>query len=70
MWDWDRLGRNQFLGEVQIPLSSIDLDDSTMHWHALQDKVSKVWTIVLAQNEHNSCVRWPMISMSLLVEKS
>ena len=35
VWDWDRFGRNQFLGEVRIPLSTIDLKDTTDHWHSL-----------------------------------
>ena len=39
VWDWDRFGRNQFLGEVRLPLSSLDLSDTNDHWHALQDKV-------------------------------
>ena len=40
VWDWDRFGRNQFLGEVRLPLSSLDLTDSTDKWYTLQDKVS------------------------------
>ena len=39
VWDWDRFGRNQFLGEVRLPLSSLDLTDTTNHWYSLQDKV-------------------------------
>ena len=39
VWDWDRFGRNQFLGEVRLPLASLDLTDPTEHWHTLQDKV-------------------------------
>ena len=39
MWDFDRFGKNQFLGEVQLPLSSADLNDHTPHWHTLQEKV-------------------------------
>jgi hypothetical protein len=39
VWDWDRFGRNQFLGEIRLPLSSLDLTDSTDHWHTLLDKV-------------------------------
>ena len=40
VWDWDRFGRNQFLGEVRLPLSSLDLTDTTDQWYSLQDKVS------------------------------
>ena len=39
VWDFDRFGKNQFLGEVRLPLSSVDLNDPTPHWHTLQDKV-------------------------------
>lgn len=39
VWDWDRLGSNDFLGEVQLHLSSLDLTDTIDHWYKLQDKV-------------------------------
>ena len=39
VWDWDRFGRNQFLGEVRLPLSSLDLTDTTDYWYTLLDKV-------------------------------
>ena len=39
MWDWDRFGRNQFLGEVRLPLSSHDPTNSRDQWYPLQDKV-------------------------------
>ena len=39
VWDWDRFGRNQFLGEFRLPLSSLDLSDPTPHWYTLQDRV-------------------------------
>lgn len=40
VWDWDRFGRNQFLGEVRLPLASLDLTDVSDHWHNLQDQAS------------------------------
>ena len=40
VWDWDRFGRNHFLGEVRLSLSSMDLSDSMQHWYTLQDNVS------------------------------
>ncbi len=43
VWDWDRFGRNQFLGEVRLTLSSLDLSDTSEHWHSLQDKVNKLY---------------------------
>ncbi len=39
VWDWDRLGRNQFLGGVHLDLSSLDLSDISESWFVLQDKV-------------------------------
>ena len=39
IWDWDRFGRNQFLGEVRLPLKSLDLTDNKSHWHTLLDQV-------------------------------
>ena len=44
VWDWDRFGRNQFLGEIRLPLSTLDLTDSSEHYYSLQDKVPQVWT--------------------------
>ena len=46
VWDWDRFGRNQFLGEVRLPLSSLNLTDSKDHWYTLNDKVSKQYVYV------------------------
>ena len=41
VWDWDRFGKNEFLGEVKVPLSSVDLSDYRQQWHTLQDTVSE-----------------------------
>ena len=40
-WDWDRFGRNRFLGEIYIPLSSLNLSDTADSWYTLQDKVCR-----------------------------
>ena len=47
VWDWDRFGGNQFLGEVRLPLNSLNLIDTSNHWHTLQDKVRSTITIIL-----------------------
>ena len=47
VWDWDRFGRNQFLGEIRLPLSSLDLYDTTDKWYYLEDKVSLIRVIIL-----------------------
>ena len=39
VWDWDRFGRNQFLGEVRVPLKEFDLSTNTERWYPLKDKV-------------------------------
>ena len=55
VWHWDRYGRNQFLGEVCLPLSSLDLTDSTDKWFTLQDRVSHIHTRNKNDNEF-SCI--------------
>lgn len=52
VWHKDRLGRNEFLGEVLIPLSQIrhqlltsDFCQSTSpKWYQLRERVSNIWT--------------------------
>ena len=39
VWDRGTLKRNHFMGEVRLPLSTVDLDDSTDRWYALGEKV-------------------------------
>ena len=39
VWDWDKFGRNHFLGEVRLPLSAIDLTDSTDRQYDLREMV-------------------------------
>ena len=44
VWNYDRLGRNIFLGEVLIPMESvvdsqIELENATPVWYTLQEKV-------------------------------
>ena len=40
VWDWDRFGRNSFLGEVCVPLSELDLSEKMEKWWPLVDTVS------------------------------
>lgn len=40
VWDWDKFGRNQFLGQLQLSLSSLDLTNKADHWYTLTDEVS------------------------------
>ena len=39
VWDWDRIGHNDFLGEVKIPLIPTNLG-VLYKWYTLQNKVS------------------------------
>ena len=39
VWDWDRFGRNQFLGEVRVALKEFDLSTHIEKWYPLKDKV-------------------------------
>ena len=40
VWHSDMFGRNDFLGEVLLPLRGLPFDDPAPEWHALQDRVS------------------------------
>ena len=37
VWSWDRHGRNKFLGEVRLSLSTLDLTNTSDVWYNLQD---------------------------------
>ncbi len=52
VWDFDRFGRNQFLGEVRLSLSTLNLTDPTEHWYTLLDKVraQMLFTIISYAN--------------------
>jgi len=41
VWNFDRFGRNDFLGEVNVGFDHHSFDDPTPKWHKLQDRVSK-----------------------------
>ena len=47
VWDWDRFSRDQFLGEVRLALSSLNLSGNAAHWYTLQDKVRAVTSELL-----------------------
>jgi len=42
VWNNDRFGRNDFLGEVNIPLDYYPFDNPTPIWHKLQDRVRRI----------------------------
>lgn len=41
VWHSDRFGRNDFLGEVTLPLGHSVFDGSDLKWYPLQDRVSR-----------------------------
>ena len=38
-WDKNWFGKKSFLGEFRLPLSALDITNSTNHWYSLEDKV-------------------------------
>ena len=40
VWHSDMFGRNDFLGEVMMPMSGQVFDDPSAKWFSLQDRVS------------------------------
>ena len=42
VWHSDMFGRNDFLGEVMLPINTIPLDDPQPRWFSLQDRVSYI----------------------------
>ena len=45
VWDYDKFGRNRFLGEVYLQLDTMDLTDPQSHWYRLMDQVSGWWHV-------------------------
>ena len=40
VWHSDMFGRNDFLGEVMMPMAGQVFDDPAAKWYSLQDRVS------------------------------
>lgn len=38
VWDWDRIGKSEFLGQVELPLASLDLSQLVDQWYPLTDQ--------------------------------
>jgi len=49
VWHSDMFGRNDFLGEVMLPINTIPLDDPQPRWFSLQDRTEPL-SEELAQN--------------------
>ena len=51
VWHWDRHGRNKFLGEVRLSLSTLDLTNTSDVWYNLHDyTVSQIATFFVIHN--------------------
>ena len=48
VWHSDMFGRNDFLGEVVLPLAGRIFDDPTPHWYQLQERVSISTTLLIS----------------------
>ena len=48
VWHSDMFGRNDFLGEVMLPINTIPLDDPQPRWYSLQDRVSNKANIYIS----------------------
>lgn len=44
VWHSDMFGRNDFLGEVMMPMSGQVFDDPSAKWFSLQDRVGVSFT--------------------------
>jgi synaptotagmin-like protein len=42
VWHSDMFGRNDFLGEITLPLAGRIFDDPTPHWYQLQERVINI----------------------------
>ena len=42
VWHSDMFGRNDFLGELMLPLQGQIFDDPTPRWYGLQDRVRTI----------------------------
>jgi len=53
VWNSDKFGRNDFLGEVNVTFDHHSFDDPTPKFYKLQDRVSVTATARLLQSEEN-----------------
>ena len=57
VWSWDRHGKNKFLGEVRLSLSTLDLTNTSDVWYNLQEYMvcSLPISVVLVFGIHKIC---------------
>lgn len=58
VWNNDRFGRNDFLGEVNIPLDYYPFDNPTPIWHKLQDRVPSPVSMLTYKGDLNLCLKF------------
>ena len=45
VWNFDAFGRNVFLGEIRLPLSTLDVNGDHPFWYPLNNKVSNFYVV-------------------------
>lgn len=67
VWHSDRFGRNDFLGEVMLPLGNDTFESSGLKWYPLQERVITIflsivyyvictivlWFVTIIHSSHN-----------------
>ena len=46
LFDWDRMSKNDPLGEVKLNLAYFDLSNAKTEWRQLQKYSGKVWRLM------------------------
>ncbi|XP_059506300.1 synaptotagmin-like protein 5 isoform X2 [Stegostoma tigrinum] len=70
VWHYDRFGRNSFLGEVEIPFDSWDLENHVEDWFPLQPKVeAPVDNVLQYKGELTISLRYIPFGQTLAVPK-
>ncbi|XP_060689519.1 synaptotagmin-like protein 5 isoform X2 [Hemiscyllium ocellatum] len=70
VWHYDRFGRNSFLGEVEIPFDSWDLENNVEDWFPLQPKMeAPVDNVLQYKGELTVSLRYVPFGQTLTVPR-
>lgn len=58
VWNSDRFGRNDFLGEVNVSFDHHTFDDPTPKWHKLQDRNLSPLSMLTYKGDLNLCLKY------------
>ena len=56
VWHSDMFGRNDFLGEVMMPMAGQVFDDPAAKWYSLQDRVSLTTVTTITNSDNSSLI--------------